>query len=202
MILSNPQRAFVMTLLLIVMAATRANHFAIVPDASWAVFFIGGFYLRSWARWAFPLLMALAVAVDYFVITAQGLSFWQHYCVSPGYWFLLPAYFSLWLGGAWLQRYSGGSIRWRTLGLGAASLFVAVVLCQLFSQGGFYWLSDAVANPTFAGWAENYNDWLWPFMQTAAIYVGIAAVAHVVVALSISVLGDLSGDDITDHLRR
>lgn len=179
--LSNAQRAIVLTLLLIVMAATRGYHFEAIPDASWAVFFVGGFYLRSWTRWAFPLLMALAVAVDYFAITAQGISFWQHYCVSPGYWFLLPAYFSLWMGGTWLQRHSAG-IRWRTLGLTAASLFVAVGLCQLFSQGGFYWLSDAVANPTFAGWAKNYNDWLWPFMQTTAIYVGIAAALHVLVA--------------------
>jgi len=191
--LSNPQRTILLTLLLIVMVATRANHFAIVPDASWAVFFVAGFYLRNWTRWVFPLLMALAVAVDYFVITAQGLSFWQHYCVSPGYWFLLPAYFSLWMGGAWLQRYSGGSIRWRTLGLMAASLFVAVVVCQLFSQGGFYWLSDTVANPTVAGWAKNYNDWLWPFMQTTALYVGIAAVLHVVVAQSAAALREQPG---------
>ena len=193
MTLSNPQRGILLTLLLIVMAATRANHFAIVPDASWAVFFIGGFYLRNWTRWAFALLMVLAVAVDYFVITAQGISFWQHYCVSPGYWFLLPAYFSLWMGGAWLQRHSDG-IRWRTLGLTAASLFVAVVLCQLFSQGGFYWLSDVVANPTFAGWARNYNDWLWPFMQTTAIYVGITAVLHVGVAQSAAALRAQWGD--------
>ncbi|MEJ7745811.1 MAG: hypothetical protein WKF61_03465 [Luteimonas sp.] len=199
--LSTPQRTVLLTLLLIVMAATRANHLAIIPDASWAVFFVAGFYLRSWTRWAFPLLMAMAVAVDYFVISAQGVSFWQHYCVSPGYWFLLPAYFSLWMGGAWLQRHSDG-IRWRTLGLTAASLFVAVVVCQLFSQGGFYWLSDSVANPTFAGWARNYNDWLWPFMQTTAIYVGIAAVVHAVMALSVAALPDLDGDDLSSSQRR
>ncbi len=196
--LSNAQRAIVLTLLLILMVATRGNHFEAIPDASWAAFFIGGFYLRSWTRWAFPLLMALAVAVDYFVITSQGTNFWQHYCVSPGYWFLLPAYFSLWMGGAWLQRHSK-DLRWRMLGLTAASLFVSVVLCQLFSQGGFYWLSDVVANPTLAGWAKNYNDWLWPFMQTTAIYVGIAAALHVLIA---KVIPGLTRPDSVDTLHR
>ena len=84
--------------LALMMVATRANHFAAIPDASWAIFFVGGFYLRHFTKWAFPLLMALAVVVDWAVITAQGINFWSHYCVSPGYWMLVPAYFSLWAG--------------------------------------------------------------------------------------------------------
>ena len=53
------QRAFILFVLVLLMAATRVNHFAAIPDASWAVFFIAGFHLRSWTRWAFPLLMVL-----------------------------------------------------------------------------------------------------------------------------------------------
>ena len=95
--------------LALVMVATRANHFAAIPDASWAVFFVGGFYLRHFTKWAFPLLMALAVVIDYVVITAQGINFWSHYCVSPGYWMLVPAYFSLWFGGMWLAKQEGSA---------------------------------------------------------------------------------------------
>ncbi|PSD21936.1 hypothetical protein C7E18_24085, partial [Stenotrophomonas maltophilia] len=40
--------------------ATRVNHFAAIPDASWAVFFIGGFYLATWTRWASVLVLLLA----------------------------------------------------------------------------------------------------------------------------------------------
>ena len=65
-------RLVLFTLLAAAMAATRMNHFGAMPDASWAVFFIAGFYLRGWGRWAFPLLMALAVAIDYAVISGQG----------------------------------------------------------------------------------------------------------------------------------
>ncbi len=117
---ANVQRAIILSLLVLLMAGTRLNHFAPVPDASWAVFFIGGFYLRNWTRWAFPALMVLAVAIDYAVITGQGLSFWQHYCVSAAYWFLVPAYFAMWAGGLWLARRYARS--WRTLGLAVVAL--------------------------------------------------------------------------------
>jgi len=43
---STAHRAFVLSVLVLLMAATRVNHFAAIPDGSWAVFFIGGFYLR------------------------------------------------------------------------------------------------------------------------------------------------------------
>lgn len=173
-----PQRAVILTLLALAMAATRLHHFAPVPDASWAVFFIGGFYLSQWTRWAFPALMALAVVVDWIVITGQGQNFWSHYCVSPGYWALVPAHFTMWAGGWWLQRRHGG-IGWRALGLLAVTLPVSVALCHLFAQGGFYWLANAVAEPTLAGWWKNYGDWLAPYLRVAAMYVAIAAMAHV-----------------------
>jgi hypothetical protein len=179
---ANAQRAIVLSLLVLLMAATRTHlfsHFAPVPDASWAVFFIGGFYLGAWARWAFPLLMVLAVAIDWYVISSQGIPFWSHYCVSPGYWFLIPAHLAMWLGGLWLRRgYRGASLP--ALGRLAASVVVATALCHLFAQGGFYWTSDSVAAPSVAGWAQNYADWFPPYLRTTAMFVAVAALAQVV----------------------
>jgi hypothetical protein len=60
-----------------------------------------------------------------------------------------------------------------------ASLFAAVVACHLLSQGSFYWLSDSVLEPTFAGWWKNYSDWFLPYLRTTAIYVGLAVILHV-----------------------
>ncbi|SFL27425.1 hypothetical protein [Lysobacter sp. cf310] len=174
------QRSLILALLALLMVATRVNHWAPIPDASWAVFFIGGFYLRQWTRWAFPALMALAVVVDYAVITGQGQSFWQHYCVSAAYWFLVPAYFAMWAGGLFVAHHYSRS--WRSLALTAVALVASTMVCQLLSQGGFYWLSASVAEKTVAGWAANYVQWLLPYMQTAATYVGIAAVVHAIVA--------------------
>jgi hypothetical protein len=180
---ANVQRALILSLLVLLMAGTRINHFAPIPDASWAVFFIGGFYLRSWTRWAFPALMALAVAVDWAVISSQGMSFWQHYCVSAAYWMLIPAYFAMWAGGMLLRRgYAGTS--WKSLGLLAASLIGSVALCHLIAQGSFYWISASVSEPTFAGWAKNYSDWLLPYLRTAALYTAAAALVQVVVEVA------------------
>ncbi|WP_370451337.1 hypothetical protein [Lysobacter sp. N42] len=173
------QRSLVLILLALLMAGTRADHFGPLPDASWAVFFVGGFMLSSWTRWAFPLLMALAVAVDYVVITASGASFWQHYCVSPAYWCLIPAYFAMWAGGLWLRRRDVGNDL-RSLGLLAAALVASVALCQLIAQGSFYWISGVVAEPSLAGWWDNYVTWLLPYMATTAKYVAVAAGLHAV----------------------
>ncbi|WP_296247138.1 hypothetical protein [uncultured Stenotrophomonas sp.] len=176
---ANAQRAIILSLLVLLMAGTRLNHFAPVPDASWAVFFIGGFYLRTWTRWAFPLLMGLAVVVDWVVISNQGMSFWQHYCVSAAYWMLIPAYFAMWTGGM-LQRRYYRSANLKSLAMLAATVIGSVALCHLIAQGSFYWISASVAEPTFAGWAKNYSDWLLPYMQSAAMYIGAAALVQVV----------------------
>ena len=93
---TSTQRLGIFVALAVVMAATRMHHsilhhFDALLDASWGIFFLAGFWLRGAGRWAFPLLMAEAVLIDYLVISGQGLDFWSHYCVSPAYLALLPA---------------------------------------------------------------------------------------------------------------
>ncbi len=181
MTLTLRSRLALFVVLAAVMAATRLNHFGLVPDASWAVFFVAGFYLRGSARWAFPALMALAVAVDYVVITGSGQSFWSHYCMSPGYWFLVPAHAAMWLGGSLLRRSYRG-LEPRALALLAVAVFASVATCHFFAQGGFYWLASAVAEPTVAGWAKNYADWFLPYLRNASLYIAIATAVHVPLA--------------------
>jgi len=176
-------RATIFALLVLLLATrlhlpTSITHFGPLPDASWAVFFLGGYYLRSASRWAFPALMGLAVLADFAVIRSQGIDFWSHYCMSAAYWFLVPAYFALWLGGSLLGRYQPAQ-EGKALALLLACLFGAVVVCHLLSQGSFYWLSDSVATPSAAGWWKNYSDWFVPFLRTTAIYVGLALIVHV-----------------------
>jgi len=168
--------------LALLLASSRLNHFGAIPDASWAVFFAAGVYLAGHQRWAFPLLMALAIAVDYAVITASGLSFWTHYCVSPGYWFLLPAHAALMLAGQWAGS-RGLSPTPALLARAAAALAVGVFACHLLAQGGFYWFS--VADPSIVGWAKNFSDWLLPYARVAFLWVGVIAVVHVTVAAAL-----------------
>jgi hypothetical protein len=211
--LSNDLRLGIFLILGLVMLATRSHHFGALPDASWAVFFFAGFYLSARpsaegrtslstlfnfsgsARWAFPLLMVLAVAVDYTVISSQGIDFWSHYCVSPAYWFLVPSYAALWFGGAWLRAHYNG-LHARELGLLVASAVVSASLCYLVSNGSFYWISASVPSRSFAGWVENLGDWYLPFMQTTLMYVGIGAVIHMLAAQVLRWLPALGGHEI------
>ena len=173
------QRVSIFLLLALVMAATRVHHFGALPDASWGLFFLAGFWLRGSARWAFPLLIAEAVLIDYLVITGQGIDFWSHYCVSAAYWFM-PVYFgALWFGGSWLAKHQLG-LRLPTLGLAVLSLLVSEAVCYLVSNGSFYWLSASVPQPrNFASWFVNLGDWYLPFLETTVVYVVVGGVLHV-----------------------
>lgn len=178
MTLTQPQRVGIFALLVAVMAATRINHFGALPDASWAVFLAAGFYLRGSARWAFPLLMAEAVLIDFVVIHSQGIGFWDAYCVSAAYWFLIAAYGALWLGGSLLRRHYTGTNP-RSLGLAIVALIVSVTLCQLIAQGSFYWMSNHIAGArSIGGWADNFADWYLPYLGTTAMYAGLCALIH------------------------
>ncbi|HET9031555.1 MAG TPA: hypothetical protein VFN25_01485 [Dokdonella sp.] len=189
MTLTQPQRLGIFIVLALVMAGTRINHFSALPDASWAVFFLAGFYLRGSMRWAFPALMALAVGIDVLVISSQGLSFWSHYCVSAAYWFLIAAYAAMWFGGSLLRAHMKGQ-GLRTLGLLGLSLVAAASVCFVISNGSFYWLSDSVVSPSMSGWMQNMADWYVPYLRTSAMYVCIAVAAHVIVARWLNLPGE------------
>jgi hypothetical protein len=192
------QRLGIFLVLALVMAATRIHHsflhhFDALPDASWGVFFLAGFWLRGSLRWAFPLLMLEAVLVDYVVITNQGLDFWSHYCVSVAYWFLIPSYFSLTLGGSLLAKYQRG-LSLRTLVMAAVALLASVTVCYVISNGSFFWLSPSVpaATRSIGGWFENLGDWYLPFLETTAVWVGLGALMHVL-AIQLARAGERIG---------
>lgn len=181
---TQTQRLGIFLALALVMAATRV-HLSLfhhdVWDASWGIFFLAGFWLRGSVRWAFPLLMAEAVLVDYLVISNQGINFWDHYCVSTAYWFLVPSYFSLWMGGSWLARQKAG-LNLRSLGLAAVAIVASFAVCYVISNGSFYWLSSSVPQPrSVAAWFSNLGDWYLFFLQTMALYVALGLVVHALV---------------------
>lgn len=185
---TQTQRLGIFLALAAVMAATRI-HLSLfhhdVWDASWGIFFLAGFWLRGAARWAFPLLMLEAVVLDYVVISSQGINFWDHYCVSAAYWALVPAYFSLWLGGSVLARMNPG-LNARGVALTVGALLAGWVACYVISNGSYYWLSSTVPQPrSMAAWFSNMTDWYGFFLETTALYVALGLVVHgLVVQLS------------------
>jgi len=162
----------------VLMAATRFGHFGtawVLPDASWAIFFLGGFYINRYWRWLLPLWVLEAAALDFAAIQYAGV---DNYCVTVAYWCNAPAYAALWTGGLWMRRHYRGDVR--DLVPLAASLLVSVSLCYLLTNGSFYWLGGRVVDPTLAGWWKNLTDWYLHYASLAFLYVSIAAALHAV----------------------
>ena len=89
------------------MLLTRGSHTLTpfnLPDASLVLFLLGGLYLgtdvKSRAAW-FTAFFALATMIDF---GAAALDPLQGFCLSKGYWGLIPAYGAMWLGGLYLSK--------------------------------------------------------------------------------------------------
>ncbi|HEY9131037.1 MAG TPA: hypothetical protein VIM98_04710 [Dyella sp.] len=172
--LSRTHGAMILVLLIACMIATRFKHFGDVlhlPDASMAVFFIGGVYLRR--HLAFAGFMTLAVLLDWVSVSYAGVS---DFCITPAYVFLLPAYASLWYAGRLCGMRSGLAM----LAVG----FVAACASFAISNGGFYWLGGRYAQPHVSEYLARLWQWGPLFVRTTTIYIAVALLLRrLVVAL-------------------
>lgn len=178
--LQRPAATAVLVSLLIAMVATRFHHFGDLlhlPDASMALFFLGGFYLRRYALYA--LMLGVAVLIDYVAIAQQGLSFFQHYCVTPAYYGLLLAYFVLWQAGRWIAgRRQDGAVALAQVWLVGVA---AAVLSFLISNGAFYWFGGRYPDPNWNQYLARAGQWGPLFVRTTAAYLAVALGIHYVV---------------------
>ena len=177
--LSSRNATLTLAGLILLMIATRSGLASNLhlQDASWAIFFVGGFYLSARWRWAFPALMVTAGAIDWIAIRYYGVS---SYCVTVAYGLLVPAYAASWLGGSWVRRYA--SFDGRGLLVLGASALISASICFLFSDGSFYWLGHRGPAPTFDGWMVKLATWYWPFVRVCVAYIAAATLFHVLVA--------------------
>ncbi|HEY0335148.1 MAG TPA: hypothetical protein VGC74_15810 [Stenotrophomonas sp.] len=171
----------VLICLMIVMVATRFHHVGDVlhlPDASMALFFLGGLYLRRYALYV--LMLGLAVAIDYVAIRQSGLDFFQHYCVTPAYCFLLLSYAVLWVAG----RLCASRLRPRPreLALTWCVAVVAAALSFLVSNGAFYWWGGRYTDPHWAQYLQRVAQWGPLFVRTTVSYIAVALLVHYALA--------------------
>lgn len=161
-----------------VMLVTRFNHFAsmaYLPDASLAVFFLAGFYLRR-AIYMVPLML-LAGGVDYAATQHLGVS---DYCLSPAYVFMIPTYAAMWYGGHWYA--TRHTLTVNTLAPLAASLLIAAHIAFVISNGSFYLFSDRYPDMSAMQYAALVATYYLPYMGGVVLYVALAALAHLGIA--------------------
>lgn len=172
--LSFRNQIIIASLLALLMILTRSHHFASIhnlADASWAIFFLAGIYLRS--AWSLPGFFALSWWLDFAAYTWGGVS---DFCLTPAYVFLLPAYASLWLAGRWYaKRYQ---FAWSTVLPLSISVMAGLVLCELFSGGGFYFFSGRIAETSLVEFGEQMIKYFPLYIETFVFYVSIAVMIH------------------------
>jgi hypothetical protein len=157
------------------MAATRGQQFAPLghhlPDASLAVFFLAGVYLRE--IWSFGVFFLLATLIDAVAIGWAGVS---SYCMTTAYWMLIPAYGALWSTGLWYRtRHRAGS---STLPLLAGALLVGGAIAEVLASGGFYFLSGRFTDPSLSGLLGRLATYLPATLLHLFAYTCAAAIVH------------------------
>ncbi len=188
---SSKNQYIIGAVLLALMVITRGNISAHLQDASWAIFFLVGFYLRdsSLVRLGFPVFFLAAFAIDLTVIDAQG---GVHYCFTPAYPFLIPAYASMWFAGKWLGKTHAENNQENVRGLFrlVASAAIGVTVCFLISNAGFYFFSEKFEAMSASQYASSVAQYLPAYLKTTALYLGFAAVVHMVVVQSNKLSGE------------
>jgi hypothetical protein len=169
---------WIVAALILLMAATRYNHFGsslALPDASYAVFFLGGLYLgRVRGGWAILALLLLdAALVDYYAITFQGISSW---CVTSAYGFLMLAYAVLWSIGRWYAP------RYDMTGRGLFGLFATTVaagsLAFVIANVSFYLLAGYFGSMGVAEYTSKVAEYYGSYVAVAVIYAGCAVIVQ------------------------
>lgn len=156
------------------MLLTRGSHVLTsvsLPDASLALLLIGGLYLRK-AAW-FAFFVVLATAIDF---GAAAIDSFQAFCLTDGYWGMLPTYAVMWLAGLWLSKQANslGALKYALMGL--LSTFLAFVI----STQTYYLFSGRFPNnglietmkygwnylPSYMGFTAMYLVAFWALAKT------------------------------------
>ena len=176
--LTQKTKYIIGSLLLLAMILTRGNITAHLQDASWAIFFMVGFYLRGGAcgRYAFPFFFLVGFVIDLVVIDAQGGT---HYCYTPAYPFLIPSYFAMWFGGRWFANNYQESALGLFKFIGAA--LVATVVCFFISNLGFYFFGGKAESMSIVEYAQAVAKYLPGYLTTTGLYLGFIALVHLAI---------------------
>jgi hypothetical protein len=175
--LSRPLFTAVASLFAMVMIATRFNHFGDalhLPDASMALFFLGGLYLRK--HLAFLGFVVLSVLIDWYSVSYAGVS---DFCITVAYAFLPLAYAVLWYAGRVLAPRYNGSLA--SHGMVFAGIVVSATLSYAVSNGAFYWLGGRYTDPNMSQYLQRFAQWAPLFVRAAAGYVLASQVVQALV---------------------
>ena len=158
------------------MIITRSNYFdwaAVLPSASLAIFFLVGFYLRSYL--SFAVFAGLAYACDYWVLIVGGEG-----CFTSAYGFIFAGYFLIWRCAKWAaERYDLARLQ------NGIKLFAVALLsisgAFVISNGSFYAFSGNFSDLSLLDYSARVMRYYLTYLTGPLIYLAFAALVHRVV---------------------
>lgn len=147
------------------MLLTRGSHVLTsvsLPDASLALLLIGGLYLRK-AVW-FALFVVLATAIDFGAAAIDSI---QAFCLTDGYWGMLPAYAVMWLAGVWLSKRADSTDAAKYTAASIVSTFAAFVI----STQTYYIFSGRFPDAGIVESMQHGWEYLPSYMGFTAMYL-------------------------------
>jgi hypothetical protein len=153
------------------MLLTRGSHVlsaVSLPDASLVLFLLGGLLLGR-AAW-FVLFFILASVIDFGV---AALDPWQGFCLTDGYWGLIPAYGAMWLGGRWLAKRGDA---FELLAYSATALITTLTAFVISTQT-YYLYSGRFPNNGVLETMQYGWDYLAAYVGYSAMYFALAWIA-------------------------
>lgn len=154
--MNNTQLSFktkpfmLVALMAFLMLLTRGSHVLTqvsLPDASLALLLIGGLYLRK-AIW-FGFFIVLATLIDFGAAAVDSI---QAFCLTPGYWGMLPTYAVMWLGGVWLSTQTNLNVFKFSLVSLLATFLAFVISTQTYYLFSRRFPAEGVINALQHGW--------------------------------------------------
>jgi hypothetical protein len=177
----NAKTSIITLALAFLMLLTRGSHVltsVALPDASLALLLIGGLYLKK-ASW-FAFFVLLATVIDFGAASIDSV---QAFCLTVGYWGMLPTYTVMWFAGVWLSKQTDSL---NALNFTLASL-ASTLAAFVISTQTYYLFSGRFPNsgvletmqygwnylPSFTGFTAMY---LLGFWVTAKVFPNLSAV--------------------------
>jgi hypothetical protein len=168
----NLKTSFLLLSLFILMILTRGSHVTTIyslPDASLAIFLIGGIYLKK-IRF-FVLFFLLALFIDF---GAAALDSTLGFCLTNGYWGLIPSYAALWITGNFLSH--------RNLIQKLPSFMPivsgAIVLSFLISTQTYYIFSGRFGSPSITKSILHGWEYLPHYFLSSFAYIGLFCIVQ------------------------
>ncbi len=163
------------------MLLTRGSHVLTqvsLPDASLVLFLLGGLWLKR-AGW-FATFFVLATVTDF---GAAALDPAQGFCLTNGYWGLIPSYGVMWLGGLWLSKQQDAFAN-KNIATYATVSMLTTLIAFVISTQTYYLFSgrfpaDGVVESMKHGW-EYLPSWMgFSAMYFAIVWLTVALLGYI-----------------------